>query len=113
MAQVEACGGLVEQQHAWSVRRFSAGDLHQHTREMSALLLAARQRGDHAVVEIAQIDLGERGLDQVVDVRSAAIPAPICTISATVNGKVTPTFCEAPPDEGPARADDMTRARGP
>ena len=43
---------------------------------MKVLLLAARQRGDHAVVEIAQIDLGERGLDQAVDVPSAAIPRP-------------------------------------
>jgi hypothetical protein len=76
MAQVEARAGFVEQQHARSVRRFSAGELYQHPCEMRALLLAARQRGDHAVVEIAQIDLCERRLDQVVDSPSAAISRP-------------------------------------
>ena len=67
VAQVEARGRLVEQQHARSVRGLAAGELNQHAREMRALLLAARQRGDDAVAEAAEIDLGERRVDQRVD----------------------------------------------
>ena len=42
VAQVEARGRLVEHQHAGAVHGFAAGKLHQHAREMRALLLAAR-----------------------------------------------------------------------
>ena len=73
MAQVEARGRLVEQQHPRAVRRLSASKLNQHAGEMRALLLASRQRGDHAVVEIVEVDLIERSLDEIVDLAAATI----------------------------------------
>ena len=71
MPQVEARGRLVEQQHARAVRGLPAGKLHQHARQMHALLLAARQGRDAPLAELADVDLGQRGLDQVVEPRSA------------------------------------------
>jgi hypothetical protein len=40
---------------------------------VSALLLATRQGGDHARMEVAQIDLGQHRIDELVDLP----PAPV------------------------------------
>ena len=65
--QVEARGRLVEQQQARAVRGLAAGKLQQHAGEMRALLLAAGERGDDAVAESRELDIGERRFGQIVD----------------------------------------------
>ena len=73
MLQVEARGRLVEQQQAGAVRGLAAGKLHQHAREMRALLLAAGQRRDDAVMEGGEVDIRERGLGEIVDRAAVAV----------------------------------------
>ncbi len=76
MPQVEARGRLVEQQRARPVRHLPAGKLHQHPRQMDALLLAAGQCGDRSLAELGNIDFGKRGLDHLFDPRAACVARP-------------------------------------
>ena len=96
MTQVEACGRLVEHQHAGPVHGFAAGELHQHAREMRALLLAARQRGDDALRKRREIDLAAAPSATSASMRGPRrSPAPMRTTSATVKGNTTVMSCDS------------------
>lgn len=73
VAQVEARGRLVEQQHAGTVIGFAAGQLNKNAREMRALLLAAGERRQFAVPERLQFEFGDGGVDQLLRCGTRAI----------------------------------------
>jgi len=75
--------------------RLAERKLHQHTGEMRALLLAARQRRQLPVTEMRQPDFVQRILDERAHGPAPRSPPPICTISSTVKGKVTLTCCDS------------------
>ena len=71
------------------MRGLAAGELHQHAREMRALLLAARQRGDDAIAEAARSTCASASSTSASTAAPRRSPAPMRTTSATVNGNAT------------------------
>ena len=96
MAQIEARGRLVQQQQARAMRGLAAGKLHQHAGKMRALLLAAGQRRELSLAEMRPVrPRAARHRPGGARWRGCVSPAPMSTISSTVNGKVTLTCCDS------------------
>ena len=96
VTHVEAGGRLVQQQKPRAVLRLAAGELHQHAGKMRALLFAAGERRQLPMAEMRQPDLAAAPRRPAAARRRGRLsPAPIWTISSTVNGKVTLTCCDS------------------
>ena len=96
VAHVEARGRFIQQQQARAVHRLAAGELHQHAGEMRALLFAAGQRRQLPVAEVLEADLMQTPHRPAARAAARLLsPAPMATISSTVNGKVTLTCCDS------------------
>ena len=113
MPQVEARGRLVEQQQARPVRGLAAGELHQHAGEMRALLLAARERGDDAVAERGEIDLGERRSARASIAAAAVARAHAHHLGDRERKRHSACSATAPRDAARARAADSAASARP
>jgi len=71
MTQIEIRGRFVEQEQPRTMLSLTTIKLNEHARKVSPMLFATRERGDDAILECDEADLGESGFDKCLG-RSAS-----------------------------------------